>query len=1840
MKVAYALWACLTIAIVTSGHETAVETLDPEEVAVPVFKPARAHMHQEQPCCQMSPVPDTCSCYVANTPISNMKVEIPEDVIAEEAAKKKAADEKALSQTEGTAIGHVDPQLALKAKMDKFQAAVNVATPFLPEGDMGARVERKASAFQKIDSQYRSIGSRSQQSNKKLVQLEKDKAIQEYQYKLIQDTMPELKKSIRFARSQGRERLIQKNDLQRKVSELKRTVSRDKVTISEDSSAVEKGKTEFKGSVRSLKRAVKRSNSNDEVKEAVERAKKAKAADAKLSTAAHKAGDKLLAAGMKVKKAKLDKAKTKLKVKNEENKLEATEQKVNKAEKKAAKAGKQVKLEKKDVAADKKKASASKAIAKADKDRVKAGKKELKAMAKGEAKKAKKAVKDKKKLKKAQNGVSTFKSTVKALNDKEKSTAAKGKKSEKLANRDNVKVKAELRTIRKLRNREGNTQKDLGIQNAALKTELVKTSGDHKKDVSLKGKLKRLVAGETTRKETFQLLLNAEKELTVIPSKVKEVSDKLAAPIRHKCSKIETAARTLRSKVKAMTKVNNDDKSKFKTAREGMSTPSADDRTAVLARGGCTVTGVDNEYVIEAFKSAISALQTTSNKYQMQIQATAQKVIALEQQAAAAGKNATKEEIKLVDAKLGGAVEQAVKEEVATSTDQSKKVPGAKAAPKSAKKALDAAAAKEKRIASEKETAQVAQKKEIAKDKKKTEAAKEKVNAKLEQIKKMDSAGVGQAQNNGQGKANRTAISNNTTKQTWNGNKADHPDAQPGKALDEKFKVMLKGYVKNKVALCRLNLRPSMPGAGGTIEQKVKKHLNCHREARVKGEIKRRAMRVSLGARVDAMSACVKKAFSGFSTEATRLGSKITSTEIKLGGLKASMKVEEVKLAGCEKEVGEASKEGVGSGDVIITLKAKIEKLKNSASTDNDQFLTAQKKETDKEVAVKSSMRMHSAKLNVMSTRLFKGHRKQATNQMSLSKDEKKVAGMLKVSKKLLKESTKQKYVKMKIKQVTGTTNTMVSKGELNIDKMALKAKLDVRKVRVRKQKMKDEKNQVDKLVAKAKKAEAKQKADKKKVAAAKKKEEEAAKLQKKKKGAVEKARKKVMGDKKKIAKMEAKKKEDAEKIDNNRSKRAKESSKVGPLREKAKLAEQKANQLEQNVDKTMKRAKDQEQVPGKTRKVSDLSRKEKVRGIAYRTATGRNKKDMDNLKFAESKLKKKAKQVRNMNSLINSYSFRRSRMQKKSAKLQESLRTIGVDKVTYKVAKAKQESIKNAIQLSREKLGTEIKHDKDELADQVRAFGHSHDESKAEAARAERMSSRLLIETEHDHNKLAAHKDLLVGELSAETDLRKHAVDANANETTIEKAMKDENSKALDATVASSTLADSEASTKTKIQELRKQMQPAWTAQQLAKQADGQVTAANVAKTDAQEALTTATKDLKHKAADRAFAEKIGVEHLTGHVQGALLEAARASHSEATKALAKAEKGFKKASGNQKAAAAASAAAHKKASPLTQESAASAKELADATASLIATTSKLRESKVDAILKRHLARQEVLKLKDAKEFAYEIHKNATKAESIVNDQQAEIKQLQTKNLLDHESLRKESSKASEALAGATEYGAREVSGKDAIMHVAKLNLPTMEEAAGLPDFKANLTAAAKAAVEKASQEAAVATQNAEDAHGALDSAVQSQTAAHTIARLKQKVEQLTKEKPKGTADIKAKRSQMRQLRRDQNNKKKEARKAKSTSKKLAKKSEKEYAKTQNEISQLSGKIAKAKGNYEAAQKEEDAANKQAEENENNVAKKATATIQAQEKLEDVTKASDQLSKVKDSDVDVPHMRL
>lgn len=111
----------------------------------------------------------------------------------------------------------------------------------------------------------------------------------------------------------------------------------------------------------------------------------------------------------------------------------------------------------------------------------------------------------------------------------------------------------------------------------------------------------------------------------------------------------------------------------------------------------------------------------------------------------------------------------------------------------------------------------------------------------------------------------------------------------------------------------------------------------------------------------------------------------------------------------------------------------------------------------------------------------------------------------------------------------------------------------------------------------------------------------------------------------------------------------------------------------------------------------------------------------------------------------------------------------------------------------------------------------------------------------------------------------------------------------------------------------------------------------------------------------------------------------------------------------------------------------------------------------------------------------------------------------------------------------------------------------------------------------------------------------------------------------------------MRQLRRDQNMKKQEARKARNTSKRLAKKSGKEYAKTQKEISQLSGKIAKAKGKYEAAQKEEDKANKQAEQNENNVAKKATATIQAQEKLEDVTKASDQLSKVKDSH---PDMRL
>ena len=104
----------------------------------PAGAAARAHMHQEQPCCMKMPIPDSCSCYTATTPISNMKVEKPEDVVAEEAAKKKAADEKALSQAEGTATGQVDPQLALKAKMDKFQAAVNVATPFLPQGDMGA----------------------------------------------------------------------------------------------------------------------------------------------------------------------------------------------------------------------------------------------------------------------------------------------------------------------------------------------------------------------------------------------------------------------------------------------------------------------------------------------------------------------------------------------------------------------------------------------------------------------------------------------------------------------------------------------------------------------------------------------------------------------------------------------------------------------------------------------------------------------------------------------------------------------------------------------------------------------------------------------------------------------------------------------------------------------------------------------------------------------------------------------------------------------------------------------------------------------------------------------------------------------------------------------------------------------------------------------------------------------------------------------------------------------------------------------------------------------------------------------------------------------------------------------------------------------------------------------------------------------------------------------------------------------------------------------------------------------------------------------------------------------
>merc|ERR1712070_412803 len=129
------------------------------------------------------------------------------------------------------------------------------------------------------------------------------------------------------------------------------------------------------------------------------------------------------------------------------------------------------------------------------------------------------------------------------------------------------------------------------------------------------------------------------------------------------------------------------------------------------------------------------------------------------------------------------------------------------------------------------------------------------------------------------------------------------------------------------------------------------------------------------------------------------------------------------------------------------------------------------------------------AKLNVLSAKIFKTDRKLAHEKLSMSKDEKKLSTVLTVASKLLKETAKQKYIMRKIGEITGTTNNSVKKGDLATDKLKLKAKLDVMKVKGRKQSIKAENKKAKKLSDEEKKAKDTNKAAEKTLAGAKKKE-------------------------------------------------------------------------------------------------------------------------------------------------------------------------------------------------------------------------------------------------------------------------------------------------------------------------------------------------------------------------------------------------------------------------------------------------------------------------------------------------------------------------------------------------------------------------------------------------------------------------------------------------------------------------------------------------------------------------------------------------------------------------------
>merc|ERR1711907_7021 len=172
--------------------------------------------------------------------------------------------------------------------------------------------------------------------------------------------------------------------------------------------------------------------------------------------------------------------------------------------------------------------------------------------------------------------------------------------------------------------------------------------------------------------------------------------------------------------------------------------------------------------------------------------------------------------------------------------------------------------------------------------------------------------------------------------------------------------------------------------------------------------------------------------------------------------------------------------------------------------------------------------------------------------------------------------------------------------------------------------------------------------------------------------------------------------------------------------------------------------------------------------------------------------------------------------------------------------------------------------------------------EAKAEQAKSEQMLNELdrILPDLHQQKANVANHVKLTKKIDAE------ARAAKANVQSVQEMSIEDEKELTTIEKHAGRLGATEKLTKTKLDKLAKTLAPYKEAHTRKEKTAHLLKQAISQDKTAQARMKAAGKDLEQKARDRKFAEQVADEHLTGHVKGALFEAARAAHARAKAAL------------------------------------------------------------------------------------------------------------------------------------------------------------------------------------------------------------------------------------------------------------------------------------------------------------------------------------------------------------------